>query len=199
MIGIVMPRKRPRPYKIPKTARWLIKEAPPGPPPFRATLEVINDLKAKGLFVEYAIGGGMGAMRYTEVFETYDLDVFFIPATSDLTAGIPAIYKDLSRRGYDPRKEHVVIEGLPVQFLATDALTREAVEEARTVVYADIKVRFMSPEYLVAIAVRVGRAKDLLRIGLIRDHVNVDARKLEGILTRHGLAKAYRGIVGGKS
>ncbi|MEK7477477.1 MAG: hypothetical protein AAB152_17790 [Candidatus Coatesbacteria bacterium] len=193
-----MARRRPRPYRIPKSARWLVKEAPAGPPPFRATLEVINDLRAKGLFADYAIGGGIGAMRYTEPFETYDLDVFFIPSTSNLTAGIPAIYQELSRRGYEPCKEHVVIEGLPVQFLATDALTREAVEQARTVAYADLRVRFMSPEHLVAIAVGAGRKKDQLRVGIILDHVKVDKPKLDDILKRHGLVEAYWAIVGKK-
>jgi hypothetical protein len=42
------------------------------------TLLVLNDLKKKGMIIDYAIGGGMGIVFYIEPILTYDLDVFIL-------------------------------------------------------------------------------------------------------------------------
>jgi len=42
----------------------------------KKTLEVINELKKEGLINDYAIGGAVGALRWTEPFFTEDLDIF---------------------------------------------------------------------------------------------------------------------------
>jgi predicted nucleotidyltransferase len=42
-------------------------------------LEVMNNLKEKGLIKDYAIGGAIANLRWTEPFFTRDLDIFVIP------------------------------------------------------------------------------------------------------------------------
>lgn len=42
----------------------------------RETIKVINRMIKKGLFNDYAIGGGIATMFYIEPFLTYDIDIF---------------------------------------------------------------------------------------------------------------------------
>ena len=42
----------------------------------KKTLEVLNRLRSHGTISDYAIGGSMGALFYTEAVTTMDLDVF---------------------------------------------------------------------------------------------------------------------------
>lgn len=193
-----MTRRSSRPYRPRKSdfARWLVAETPPGRPILAPALTILNGLKAKGLVVDYAIGGGMGAMRYTEPFTTMDLDVFFIPAKQGISAGLPGIYGELKRLGYDSAGESVMIEGVPVQFLATDALTEEAVRKAPTVTYSGIKTKVMSAEHLIAIAARAGRKKDMVRVEMMFNQAGIDRRKLRDILSRHGLAASFKKTFG---
>ena len=65
-----------------------------------------------------ALGGALAAMYYVEPFATYDADIFFIPADKGLTAGIPAIYAHLQAQGWRVEREHLLVRGFPVQFLA---------------------------------------------------------------------------------
>ena len=44
----------------------------------KETLEVLNGLKDKALIDDYAVGGGIATIFYTEPVFTYDLDVFVI-------------------------------------------------------------------------------------------------------------------------
>jgi len=44
----------------------------------KKTLEVINELKRKGLIKDYVIGGDIGVLKWTEPFFTRDLDIFII-------------------------------------------------------------------------------------------------------------------------
>ena len=43
---------------------------------FISALRALNDLKASGVVRDYAIGGAMGVVFWTEPMVTYDLDVF---------------------------------------------------------------------------------------------------------------------------
>ena len=164
--------------------------------PLKGILSVLNDLKRLRLFKDYAIGGGMGAMRYMEPFTTRDLNVFFAPAQEGLTAGLPEIFAELRKRGYPSAGEGVEIGGFPVQFLATDPLTEEAVRKATKVDYAGIPTKVMSVEHLIAIAVRTGRKKDVFRVEEMMVQAEIDMKVLRDILSRHGLEKAFRMATG---
>ena len=60
--------------------------------PLADVLRAANDLVAAGLIQDYALGGALAAIYYTEPFTTYDADIIFITTDKSLSAGIPAIY-----------------------------------------------------------------------------------------------------------
>ena len=146
-----------------------------------------NSLRASGAIIEYSLGGALAAIRYTEPFTTYDADIFFIPADTSLTAGIPAIYEQLRSRGHSVDREHTIIRGFPVQWLATGDLTEEAVREAIEIEVDGVVGRVFRVEYLVAIAAKVGRGKDRVRIEQFLQQTEIDRAFLDGILARYQL------------
>jgi hypothetical protein len=97
------------------------------------TLAVINQMLADGVIENYALGGAVAAIFYTEPIDTQDVDIFVqVKSTgSDFTILLP-IYDYLLKLGFQAKAEHIYIEGFPVQFLPTfNALTEEAVNEAQ--------------------------------------------------------------------
>jgi hypothetical protein len=60
--------------------------------PLADVLRAANELVSVGLIKDYALGGALAAIYYTEPFTTYVADIIFIPTDETLTAGIPAIY-----------------------------------------------------------------------------------------------------------
>lgn len=152
----------------------------------KATLAVLNDLEAHGIFRRYAIGGAMGAMFYVEPVATYDLDVFVVLPVSRAGLLTPPIYDALRRRGHEPKDEHVIIEGIPVQFLpAYNPLLEEALEYACTVQVEEVSTRILRIEHLICVSVETGRVKDRERVQLLMEegHPNI----LAEICTRHHL------------
>ncbi len=151
----------------------------------------INEMVKAGVVRRYALGGAMGALFYSEPVVTYDLDVFVAlgddPARSPLTPLAP-IYEFARSRGFAIEREHVVIEGIPVQFLpAPSPLVEEAIEKALLKRVGNTLVRVMTPEHLAAVMVEVGRPKDKLRLESFFSGGALDREVLEEILRRHGL------------
>ena len=79
--------------------------------PLADVLRAANDLVAAGLIEDYALGGALAAIYYVEPFATYDADIIFVAAEKGLTAGIPAIYSHLQKRGWRVEREHLLIRG----------------------------------------------------------------------------------------
>jgi len=129
----------------------------------------------------------LAAIYYVEPFTTYDADIFFIPADKGLTAGIPAIYEHLQAQGWQTEREHLTIQGFPVQFLAAHGLTEEAVREAEQINYKGIPAKVFRAEHIVAIVASVGRAKDKVRIEQMLQQAGLDKTQLEKILQQHRL------------
>ncbi len=156
----------------------------------KKTLKIINELKKKGLIEDYAIGGGIATIFYVEPFLTYDLDVFIIPSKKEKKKNLillSPIFDYLENKGYFWSGEHIIIEGIPVQFIPADKLEEEAVREAKQVRYEGIKTKVMTPEYLTSILLRAGRKKDMEKIEKLLQQAKVDMKKLKDILQRHGL------------
>jgi hypothetical protein len=152
------------------------------------TLRVIEEMVRLGIIKAYAIGGGIAATYYIEPVLTYDLDVFFAPAREGVDVLAP-IYEYSKERGYVSEAEAILIEGFPVQFIpAYNELVREAVADAATLKYRDVKAKVVKAEYLVAIALQTGRAKDRERVIRLLEEARLDRAFLEGILEKHGLA-----------
>ena len=157
-------------------------------------IKVLNALEKKGLITRYAIGGGIAALFYMEPVFTYDLDVFIrLPEETGPLMDMGPIYAFLKEKGYAAHKEHVVIEGVPVQMLpAYNALVEEALEKAVEKKFKGIKTRVLGPEYLMAIMLQTGRAKDMARLAQFMEEAEFDRDQYVKILTTYGLKKKMR-------
>lgn len=164
------------------------------------TLRVLNELSKNGVIEQYALGGAFALLFYAEPTLTYDLDVFvFLPESqhpSKHLVVLSPIYQHLAKKGYKPDKEHVLIAGVPVQFIpAYNALVEEAVREACEKKYKGIKIRVVTLEHLLAIMLDTGRPKDKARIHQVVDEAKWNAKKLKAILERHHLEKKWGALV----
>lgn len=155
--------------------------------PLAEVLRAANKLVVAGLMEDWALGGALAAVYYVEPFTTYDADIFFIPADKGLTAGIPDIYAHLQSQGWQVEREHLVWRGFPVQFLAANGLTEEAVREARRIEFEGVPAKVFRAEHIVAIAASVGRQKDKARIEQLLQQADLDRLMLEKILRKHKL------------
>lgn len=161
----------------------------------KKALEVINELKKKGLIDAYAIGGGIATLFYIEPFLTYDLDVFIILSEKkeeENLISLSPVFDYLKKKGYSFKGEHVVIEGIPVQFIPADELEKVAIRSARKIEYEKIKTRVFEAEYLIAILLRAGRKKDMNKIEKLVEETKIEGKKLEEILKRYGLMEKFK-------
>ena len=155
--------------------------------PLADVLRAANGLVAAGLIADWALGGALAAIYYVEPFTTYDADIFFIPKDQGLTAGIPAIYTHLQSQGWQVEREHLLVRGFPVQFLAAGGLTEEAVRAAERIDYEGVPAKVFRAEHIVAIAASVGRAQDKARIEQLLQQADLDKTYLADVLQKHKL------------
>jgi hypothetical protein len=109
----------------------------------------INALKNQGVFRDYAIGGATAVLFYAEPARTYDVDVFVLlpHAPGQRSVSLDGVYAAARERGFSAEAEHILIHGVPVQFLpAHNELAEDAVVNARMFEYEGIPVRWLSPE-----------------------------------------------------
>jgi hypothetical protein len=116
----------------------------------------------------------------------------FIPATQDLSAGIPEIYDALRKKGCEIVGDYLLLNNFPVQFLAADGLTEEAVRDATSIEFKGVPTKVFRPEHIIAIAAKIGRSKDLARIEQLTEQAEIDKNLLETILKRHKLSLPKR-------
>lgn len=158
----------------------------------KETLKVIKELEKDGIIRAYAIGGGIAATYYIEPLLTFDLDIFFIPVEERIDILAP-ICESLREKGFKPRQEQVLIEGIPVQFIpAYNALIEEAVRQAKAASYQRLRVNILRIEHLIAIGLQTFRPKDRERIVRFLEEAKVDHRRLHDILKKHGLLDKYK-------
>lgn len=162
------------------------------------TLEIINELKDKGLIEDYVIGGGIATVYYVESFFTKDLDIF-VKIKTDLLSRLDIlgdVYTYLDSKGYKFEGEHIMIEGMPVQFLvASSGVEKDAMTDAKEIVYDGVNTKIMGPEYLIATALAAGRAKDKDKVHkFVEQKIALDDAKLDKILKEYGLDGKYRAI-----
>jgi hypothetical protein len=168
----------------------------------RKTIEVVAKLAELGAFRSYAIAGAVAALNYIEPTLTEDLDILISVGDFERRASglilLTPIEKALKEMGYADRSDvGFMIEGWPVQFLpAASPLDEEALEEAIEIEIDSIgqlplKARCLRAEHLAAIAVKVGRLKDLARVQAFLEQKAVDLPALKKILIRHGLMQNW--------
>ncbi len=127
-------------------------------PSFSDALRILNEMKSAGVVEDYAVAGAMALVFWTEPIPTFDLDVLvFLPGEEETIVSLAPLYRWATERGYTTQAEHVIIGGIPVQFLpAHNTLADEAIEQARTLEYESVSVRVVRPEYLVALYLEPG-------------------------------------------
>ena len=159
----------------------------------KKTLQIIDRMHKEGLFKKYAIGGGIASLFYIEPIATFDLDIFVIlPESEEVLLSPSPLYDWLSEKKYKLVKEHIIIEGIPVQFIPVyNELVIEAVLKAVRKKYEGISTFVLKPEHLMAIMLDTNRAKDRERIIKMLDEAEISAALLKTILNAHGLIKAY--------
>jgi hypothetical protein len=115
------------------------------------TLKVLNELEKAGLVSKYAIGGSIAVLFHAEPVLTYDMDIYcFLPAQTGRLVTLSPIYGFLKKQGYREDKEHVLIEGVPVQFVpAYNDLVTAAVTEAVETKFKRTRTRVVQVEYLL--------------------------------------------------
>ena len=113
-------------------------------PNLQLVFKRVNELRAKALLQQYAIGGAWAVTYFSEPVPTDDLDVFCHLPTQGFISLTP-IYDYLKGLGYESAEgEHadlIMIEGVPVQFLVGNPLIDEAIANAIEVDFMGERVR----------------------------------------------------------
>ena len=169
----------------------------------RNTIGVVTKLAEQGAIQRYAIAGAVAALNYIQPTLTEDLDILVSIAHFDKRPSglilLTPIEKALAGMGYTERTDvGYMIDGWPVQFLpVASELDEEALERA---IDLDIDLtdvppltaRCLSAEHVVAIAVKLGRLKDLARVQAFLEQDAVDLAALRDVLQRHNLMANWR-------
>ena len=159
------------------------------------TIDRINRMRDERIIGDFAIGGAVAAGFYIEAAATEDVDVFAALSEKGGLIDLDPIFAYARARGYPKLGPYIVIGGWKVQFLpAGTPLVQEAIDQAVHRSAGDLKIRLFSPEHVVAVALQVGRPKDLTRIAQFLEADNskerkrrFDEAKLTDILARHNL------------
>jgi hypothetical protein len=158
-------------------------------------LRTVNQMKNDGVIERYAIGGAVGATFYLEPVSTLDVDIFI---EVHARPGSPIISLDpifayLRERGCKMEGEYIVVSGWPVQFLPpTGPLIEEALARPVEVDIEGIPARVFTAEYLAAIALQTGRAKDKARLLQFIEARALDSSSFEAIVAKHGLTQQWQ-------
>lgn len=157
------------------------------------TLQILNELERKGLINRYAIAGGIAVLFYTEPVLTFDLDIFcLLPTPPGGLVSLSPLYEKLKGMGYAAEAEHVMVEGMPVQFIPSyHPLVDEALAEAVEVRYRETTTRVVRAEHLLAIMLQTYRPKDRERMLLLLDEAKIDLSFVQAVLVRHGLVEKW--------
>ena len=160
-------------------------------PKFEDALRIINEMRDQGVIEDYAVAGAMAIAFWVEPIPTFDLDVLvFLPGESRPIVSLRPIYEWAAHHGYPSQKEHVKIEGVPVQFLpAHNELADEAISTAVVKPYNDVPVKVVRPEYLIALFLE-GSAKTPKRrerAAALRQAEVVDEALLRDVMERFKL------------
>lgn len=163
----------------------------------RDTLKVLLQIRDEGILADFAIGGAIAASFFTPAVATEDLDIFAFlkPSASGLLVLTP-LYDRLQQLGGRIANEYVVIGKWPVQILpAYTPLVEEAVTYAIDRRFEDLTVRVVDANYLCAIALQTGRAKDYLRIHTLIESGSVEGEKLSALVNKFALTQRWETYV----
>lgn len=162
-------------------------------------LDVINRLERSGVMKRYAIGGQAAVYFHTEsMLLTYDLDVFVMPLAGH---GSPALtvsplYDHLKRKGYRARHQHVLIQGVPTQFIpAYNALVEEAVTRAMARTCGNVRTRILRAEHLLAIMLQMGRPRASIPMRLLLKEGAINRDDMADLVNRYALRREWQALL----
>lgn len=159
---------------------------------FADALRALNAIKTDGVIEEYAIAGAMAIVFWTEPVPTFDLDVLvLLPEPADGLISLDGIYRWAEARGYTAQDEHILIEGLPTQFVPfPNAVALEAIASAAEIDYEGVLVRVVRPEYLIALylhpAAKTQKRRE--RATMLLALPTLNRALVDEILSRHDLS-----------
>lgn len=157
-------------------------------------IEILNRMQADGVLQDFAIGGGIAFIYYSEPYLTKDIDVFISPVIvgSQGLVSFGRIYEYLRELGYQFEGEYIRIENWLVQFVpASESIQEEAVVQAKQAVFAGQYTWMFSREHLAAELLRSGRLKDHVRVLSLIESGTVNMAGFHDILNRHGLNEVW--------
>lgn len=140
----------------------------------------------------YRVGGVADHVHLA--VSTLDVDIFvsFRTEPGSLLITPRPIYDYLTARGCAAEGEYLIIAGWPVQFLPpTGPLAEEALAKAAVHDVAGVPARGFTAEYLAAIALQTGRAKDKARLLQFIESGMLDATTFQDIVARHALTERW--------
>jgi hypothetical protein len=149
-------------------------------------------MQAAGIIKAFAIGGAFAAILHDEPISTIDLDIFFLfsKKSDSPILNLSEIYDYAKTKGFSFDHEFINIHGWLVQFVEAshNDLWRESIETAEAIMIEGVAVPVIRREYLVAMWLFSGRAKDYQKIGMFVDAKLLDPKILSDILDKHGLS-----------
>lgn len=162
----------------------------------KKTLRKISELSEEGIIEKYAIAGGMAHFYYIEPSVTYDLDLIVqVPENKNILNPLEIIYTWAKQNNLQFDGEHIIIEGVPVQFLlAYNDLVSEALINAVEIKLFDEKTYILKAEYLMAIMLQTGRMVDKERFVRFISDAEYDKLLLQSLLAQHKLIDTFKKI-----
>ncbi len=159
----------------------------------KAIIAEMNELERRGVVEQYAIGGSVAVMRYTEPFFTKDLDLFVVLRGRGPLIDLAPLWDHFKQRGAEFRNQWLTWMGVDFEFLPPPGeLEEEAIRNADETELEGLPARVFAPEYLVAIYLKIGDRKRLAMIEmLLEQYRKIDRDRLRAILERHGLREKF--------
>ncbi len=163
----------------------------------RLALETLLQLQSEALLQRFAIGGAIAASFYVEAVATEDLDVFaFIAPQPSGFVLLTPLYDRIKTLGGRVHNEHIIIGSWPVQILpAFNPLIEAAVLHAPMQTFESIQVPVISADYLAAIALQLGRAKDYQRVDALIAAGACSMQTLNALIATHNLQDRWESYV----
>lgn len=156
--------------------------------------KLLEQMEKEGILSQWAIGGSIGVMFYTEPYLTKDIDIFlYVKPTRTGLIDMGFIYNWLRDKGYSKFKgQSIIVEDWLVDFIPTkEGLIDEAVFKTNIFKINNIKIKVMPPEYLIALALESGRKQDYAKVEKILQQSNINKKKLTRILKKFGLYEKW--------
>lgn len=159
----------------------------------KKTIQILNKLCNECIIKEYAIAGGMAQFYYIEPSVTYDLDLIVnIDISENDLSPLKDLYKWADENDYKTEGEHILLGGIPVQFLLPyNQLIKEALKNKVQIELFNEKTFILSAEYLMAILLQTWRATDKERLIKFLTEYEYNNEILIDILKRYELLDKF--------